>query len=351
MITAQSVRIQAGASLFTAYLADRTGHDNIHRLVAQAADGAAGVEDYLDEIGSGLTFEEVYADWLVANLVDAASGTFAYANPRGTVRVDTRLEGVGTVEGNVAQLGGWYLRIDPGGEPLQVRFEGAAATPLLPIAAHSGDACWWSNRGDDIDSSLTRELNLAGLDSATLRFWSWHEIENEWDRAYVAASTDGGRSWEALEGELTSDSDPVGSSLGPSYTGGSNGWRRERIDLSRFAGRAVLLRFNYVTDESINSRGWCVDDIEAPEAGFADDAETDGDWVSSGFLRATSAGVAQRFLLRVVTGSGDDATVEDVALDATNRATFTVSELVTIVLTAIAPKTLEPATFRFTTER
>jgi immune inhibitor A len=341
----------AGGSLFASYLADRTGIDNIHLLVAQATDGAEGVQAYLDLVSPGVTFKELFVDWLVANLVNARSGVFGYARPPGIARINDRLGGPGQVDGNVSQMGGWYMEVEPGDGPVELRFEGAPATPILPVAAHGGDGCWWSNRGDGIDSTLTRPVDLSGLSSATLGFWSWYELEPEWDRAYVAVSQDGGSSWTALQGRFTSSNDPVGNSFGPSYTGRSGGWREEEIDLSSFAGGEILVRFNLVNDESVNSTGWCVDDIEIAETGFADDAETDGDWQANGFLRVQEVGVEQRFQLRLVTGTGDVAQVEQIHVDSTNVATFIVAQPAVVVLTAMAPKTTQAASFTFTATR
>ena len=55
-------------------------------------------------------------------------------------------------------------------------------------------------------------------------------------------------------------------------------------------------------------------------------------------------------MLRTVTGTGDGAAVADIELDEANRATFTIDEPVVVVLTAVAPKTTEPASFRITGE-
>ena len=41
---------------------------------------------------------------------------------------------------------------------------------LLPVTPRSGEACWWSNDGDGIDTTLTRRFDLTGVDTATLRF-------------------------------------------------------------------------------------------------------------------------------------------------------------------------------------
>ncbi|MCH8849146.1 MAG: immune inhibitor A, partial [Chloroflexi bacterium] len=133
--------------------------------------------------------------------------------------------------------------------------------------------------------------------------------------------------------------------FGPSYTGASGGWVREEIDLSPYAGEQVLLRFEYVTDESTNTTGWCVDDIEVPEAGFFDDAETDGGWEAEGWVRARRDGIAQRFIVRLVEGSGNLATVSEVVLDADNTATFTLSRPTVVVVSPVSPATSQTASF------
>lgn len=333
----------AAGSLFAAYLAERTGLENVHRWVAEQEAGVEGTRRYLEDVAPGTSFEEVFGDWLVANLVGASRGRYAYAGPLASTAAVRTVAPRGRTEGSAPQLGAWYGRIEPQRE-VEVTFMGQRRTPLLPVAPHRGDACWWSNRGDGINPTLTRTLDLRGLTTATLRFWTWFRIEERWDHGYVSVSTDGGRRWEALAGALTSSDDPLRTAFGPSYTGASRGWVREEIDLSRYAGERVLLRFEYVTDESTNTTGWCIDDIEVPEAGFADDAETDGGWEAEGWVRARRIGIAQRFIVRLVEGSGDLATVSEVELDADNSATFTLSRP-TVVVSPISPATSQTASF------
>ena len=334
----------AAGSLFAAYLAERTGLENVHRWVAEQEAGVEGTRRYLEDVAPGTTFEEVFGDWLVANVVGASRGRYAYAGPLGSTAAVRTVASRGRTEGSAPQLGAWYGRIEPRRE-VEVTFTGQRRTPLLPVAPHRGDACWWSNRGDGINPTLTRTLDLRGLTAATLRFWTWFRIEDRWDHGYVSVSTDGGRRWEALAGTLTSSDDPLRTAFGPSYTGASGGWVREEIDLSRYTGQRVLLRFEYVTDESTNTTGWCIDDIEVPEAGFADDAETDGGWEADGWVRARRIGIAQRFIVRLVEGSGDLATVSEVELDADNIATFTLSRPTVVVVSPISPATSQTASF------
>ena len=345
----KSIPAYAAASLFFSYLHTQTGLDSIHQIVSQPLDSAEGMTAFF--ASQPLDFASFFGDWLAANVARATDGPYAYDTPPGNVHVDHLVATPGTIQGSAPQLGGLYQRIDPRNLTFQVRFDGTSTTPALPVAPHSGDRCWWGNRGDSIDSTLTREFDLRAIDRATLRFWSWYAIEDGFDRAYVAASTDGGVSWRALEGERTTDDDSLGTSLGPSYTGESGGWVEEQIDLAQYADSVVLIRFNYVTDESINNAGWCIDDISIPELGFADDAELGAGWHSEGFARIPRDGIPQRFVLRTITGTGDNAIVTAIDLDGNNDATFVVNAPLVLVVGGLTHQTTQPGSFTLTATR
>jgi immune inhibitor A len=347
--TGASIPAYAGASLFFDYLHAQIGLDAISAITAEPLDSVHGLAALLED--TPRDFETFFGDWLAANVARATSGPYAYATPPGSVRIDDLIASPRTIDGAAPQIGGAFIRIDPGNLPFTVRFDGATLTPLLPVAPHSGDRCWWSNRGDGIDSTLTRELDLTGLDRATLRFWAWYAIEDGFDHAYVAASTDAGASWQALAGERTTNDNRIGTSLGPSYTGHSGGWVQEEISLDRYAGQQMLLRFNYITDESINSTGWCIDDISVPEAGFQDDTEQDAGWQSNGFARISRGGIPQNFVLRLISGTGDNAVVTPIALDADNNASFTVDSPLVLVIGGLTHETTQPGDFTVTATR
>ena len=338
----ESIPSYGAASLFISYLADRTGHKNIPDFVAEQANGIDGVQAYLDRTSPGLSFNQLFADWAVANLVGASAGP--YASQEGRVSVTERIRDATVVDGQVSQYAAHYVSVEPS-SPLELRFTGATQTPLLPVEPHSGNACWWSNRGDDIDTTLTRTVDLTGVSEATLRFWHWHELEERWDYGYVAVSADGGERWHALEGRRSVTDDPLGTAWGPGFTGVTSGWVEERVDLSSFAGSEVLLRFEHVADESTSGAGWCIDDISIEEAGFLDDAELDGDWQAAGFLRVPGNRVPQGFAVRWVTGTGDNAVVTDVPLDGNNSGSITVMNSGVLVVIATAPQTSVPADF------
>ena len=383
----------AAASLFSAYLAERFGADAIARIAADPADGAAGVQSALSDAEPGLDFEAVFADWAAANVAANAAGStappYGYAGAAPPIEAHRTLDGPGSVSGRVNQFGAWLLAIEPDA-PLDVTFAGAGAAPILPVAPFSGESCWWSNRGDSVNATLTRPLDLADSTAPALEFRAWWDIEPHWDHGYVSVSADGGASWEILPATSATTRDPYRIAYGPSYTGASGGWRLERADLAPFAGRRVLLRFDYVTDDAINRPGWCIDDVAVSEsgffddiavsetgffdddagqqtgffdddavrqagffddavqqAGFFDDAETPVEWTTDGFVRAGGRSVEQRFALRLVerNGSGGAASVRALPMRG-GEAAFRADGPVTLVVTAFADKTSEPAAFR-----
>ena len=181
------------------------------------------------------------------------------------------------------------------------------------------------------------------MSAATLRFSHWHEVEEGWDYAYVSASRDGER-WEALPATGTSAANPLGVALGPGYTGASGGWTEAEASLDDYAGGKVLVRFEYVTDQSTHGAGWCIDAIELPQAGFADGAEgAGGGWTAEGFVRVPKGGVAQPYVLRVVSGQGADLDVRAIEVDANGRAVFRVEGRTIIAVSGLARHTRQPA--------
>jgi hypothetical protein len=223
-----------------------------------------------------------------------------------------------------------------------VVFDGADTTDV-GVPERSGPF-WWSNRGDGIDTRLTREFNLTDVDGATLRFAAWYEIEEGWDYGYVVASTDGGDTWTALQGNETTDYDPVEAAYGPGYTGDSDGWVEEEIDLSAYAGKNVLVRFEYVSDDATSFTGLAIDDIEVPEISYKDDASAAGGWESEGFVRVTGP-LKQRFIVQKIEGSRENPTVTRIALDEANRAEIVLDGPAVIVVSGATANTAEKAEY------
>src|SRR3989441_5494713 len=200
---------------------------------------------------------------------------------------------------------------------MQLKFDGSTSNRLIPTDPHSGRAFWWSDKGDGMDSTLTKTIDLRSATNPQLGFWTWFDIEADYDYAYVEVSSDGGARWTPLRTESSTSADPNGQNLGNGITGGSSGasatgWRRLTADLTPYAGKQAQLRFQYVTDGDLNLGGAARDGIEIPGLPV-DDSESDNGWTASGFLRSTKL-LAQRFMLQVLR-FGDRPMVERLAVD------------------------------------
>ncbi len=348
-----------GASaLFFDYLLRQTEGDS-GRLAAEPGFGTDGVRAFLRDIASPRTFEQLVADWAVANFLDEPQGPYGYATRDVSPPATTAVSSTGPGEGDVHQFAADYLALDANSfsGPVGFTFEGDTQVAALAGQPSAKGAFWWSGRGDDLDSTLTRELDLTHAKKATLTFRTWFDTERWFDYGYVEASTDGGKTWHALAGQQTSTDDPLGVTYGPGYTGRSGGgqqpaWVDERIDLSPYAGKRVLLRFELINDDSTNGPGWAIDGIAVPEIGFSDDAEHDaGGWQRQGFRRVSQE-LPQRFALRLIT-MGATPQVQEITLDAQNRAKIDLSGLGTdyrkavIVVMGETDGTTERASYRY----
>ncbi len=339
----------SGASLFMRYMLNILAPDgDASAFVRQQADGVEGVRDFMLQLGyDDYTFEQLYLDYATANVVGAPSGEYA-APGQSLARVPRIARAPASVSGTVPQWAPWYLRVDDG-QSFRVTFAGNATVPVLPLEPRSGDYCWWSNAVDQGDAMLTRPFDLRSGAPAVLSFWHWYEIEHLWDWGYVSVSTDGGASWTALGADGTTANDPIGTSVGPGFTGRSDGWVRTEVDLGAYAGQRVHVRFEYVTDDGRNGAGWCIDDIALQ--GASDGAESAASpWQADGFVRLHRSGAPQRYAIRIVEGDPGAPIVRDVPLDGM-QAVFRLNGPATLIVVGMTEVDAQPAEFLLRLER
>jgi len=209
---------------------------------------------------------------------------------------------------------------------------------------------WWSNRGDSMDSRLTRHLDLRGVTAATLDFRAWYDLEDQFDYVYLSASSDGGKTWKILPGRRTTPDRATGNNYGVGWTGSSGpapDWVDEEVDLSAFAGSDILLRFEYVTDQSANGQGFAFRDLSVSELGLDEPGALDGPWQADGWVRV-DAPVPEHWNLRLVRWTASGVQVDTVPVDANGTATFALDPTAsreTLVLAPTAPRTLLPANY------
>ena len=347
-----------GSFLFLEFLRQHAGgEDLINAFLAEGIDTPDDLDKVLRARGQP-GVEELFADFIVANtlLRETADDKYKYApgmarlgSPAGPTAQDRVTQG-GTLRTKVQPYGARYVELPR--EKATLRFEGATSARVIPTDAHSGSSFWWSDRADVLDSTLVRTLDLRSARAPVLKFWTWYQIEADFDYAYIEVSTDGGQRWATLKGTSTTATDPNGVNLGQGLTGMSGGgrdpaWVEQSVDLSAFAGKEVLLRFQYVTDGALNLHGIAIDDLEIAEIGWRDDAEADRDWKPNGFVRSTNV-VKQRFVGQLIR-FGARATVErHVVTDGRLELAYDGSgdrRAPLLAVTAFAARTTAPAGF------
>ena len=337
-----------GASaLFFRYLAQRIGGTgNLMTLMTEPLDGIPGVDAFLRE--RGLRFEDVFADWVAANYLDADDRTYGYLDDDVRIRRARPLGDGKSRRMSLPQFSARYHSLRTNAAEGTLRFLGDATARQVEAECVSYDGCWWSGRGDSINTKLTRGFDLSGLDGATLEYMVWHDIEDGWDYGYVEVSDDGGQTWNILEGRHTSDDDVSGNAYGPGYTGRSRDWKPESIDLTPFTGGPVLIRFEYVTDAAVYRDGFMVADISIPQ--LDDGADMDG-WNAEGFAPARES-LPQRFIVQIIAiGADGEYGVSRLDLDADNSGKTTLSGLdapgmeVVVIISPITRDTRHSASY------
>jgi immune inhibitor A len=305
------------AFTFLEYLRQQAGGEELIRaMMAKGIDTPADIDAILQQRGQpGL--EELFADFIAANALIGTSADARYTYPSGapsrtaaTAADADRVAAGATLKTSVHQYAGRYVELPRAS--IHVRFDGVTSTRLIPTDPHSGKTFWWSDKGDGMDSTLTKMVDLTTATAPKVSFWTWFDVEPDYDYGYVEASTDGGAHWSPLRTEESAMTDPNGQNLGNGLTGESGGgstpaWVQLTADLSAYAGKQIELRFEYVTDGNLNLGGVAIDDIEITGQPL-DDAESDNGWTTSGFVRSTNI-VSQRYIVQVLR-FGDRATVE-----------------------------------------
>ena len=299
------------AALFVHYLRERyVPEGGLHDLLAGPDNGIAAVNAFLVDQGAETAggepagFHSVFADWMVANLLDDDQGPFGYAGLNVEANI-TRTEGVGDdgTKVSLPQYGIDYIEVKDANGYGTVHFEGDGATQLLPTEVPES-GCWWSNRGDDTSSTLTRELTVPAAGSSgeepSLTFDLWYDIEEDWDYLYVEVSTNDGQTWDVLPAEGTTDANPLGNSYGHGYTGAA-GWTKVAVPLTDYAGQKAQVRFHYVTDDAIHGIGACVRDMAFSWDTGAPDGEG---WRADGFVPVNNR-VRQDWIVWVIEDSAE----------------------------------------------
>ena len=360
--------------LFMAYFLQRFGEELTRAVVSQPANGTRGFDAALHQAGLDLTFEDVFADWVIANFVGdfdalAQHGVYGYRQlqpPMPVLAESVSRLTQRTKSTSVANYGVDYISISGRGDAT-IYFHGNSSTRFAAADKLSGNRAWWSNRADDSDVRLTREFDLTGASPAgelkmTVRMW--YDIEEDYDYGYVLASRDG-RKWDILPGQRTTTENPSGNSFGSAYTARSApsrlartpNWIEENFDLQDYAGDRIWIRFEYVTDDAVNAPGWFIDEVKIPSIGYAANWADGADgWEGEGWL-LTDNQLPQEWLVQtMVFHEGKLAGLSRAPVESDGTLLIDLDGLdrkseVVLAVSGLTPVTTEEAVYEYRIER
>ncbi|MCK4314255.1 MAG: immune inhibitor A [Anaerolineae bacterium] len=317
-----------GASyLFGLYLYEQFGGAPfISALVQEQANGIEGIENTLSAFGYSETFDEIFDNWTIANYLDdteKAGGKYGYESLEiGTI--DTWGYSIEYVMSNwwwgppdeapFAVPSYWFFGIEP--QPYTAHYfrfnnEQEATVSIdgddfSGTLAYSGTYEWYSDANAWAWRSFYQTFDIPRAKGksggATLNFYTFFEIEDDWDYGYVEVYDRNTGEWYTLDApgltvdyiahaqdnpNTPDDREPTAYETAGrwhAFTGYSGGWIPVTMDLSPFGGHTIDLYFTTWQDGAFTLQMMYVDDISIPEIGFFDDVEAGEDgWIANGW--------------------------------------------------------------------
>lgn len=311
----------AGAYLYLLYLWQQLGDAALTELARHPANGLSAVRSVLAGREPRRSLEEFTGDWAAALYLDGESNDPRYTiegHDLGQPFLANRVRQLPfEVQSTLAQFAIDYIDLDFSG-PSTITFAGDSVVELIDPPPAGEDKIWYALPANSSRSQLTAAVDLRGVTTANMDFYVWHDLEPDYDFAYIDVSTDNGRTWRLLKPEHAT----LGA-YGPAWGGDSrriignmDGWVEESINLNSYIGQSILLRFDVVTDFEQFGRGFALNGLNIPQLA------TQPEWLPDGFVE-TGHLLPQRWLVGLIR-AGQTPVVLPLALDDLNSGQVTV---------------------------
>lgn len=140
--------------------------------------------------------------------------------------------------------------------------------------SHSGGSSWFSqdpNRMADAHLDSIPIQLPSNQQSLQLVFYHAFAFDNDFDGGVLEISTGDGNfqdlgqdiisgGYNGILAEYNGDQNPLAGQQ--AWVGGNlAGFQKVTVDLSSFAGKTVIIRFRFVSDQTVGAGGWYIDDI------------------------------------------------------------------------------------------
>ncbi|MBD0378834.1 choice-of-anchor J domain-containing protein [Paenibacillus sedimenti] len=257
------------AYLFQLYLYEKYGEAFIQEEFTSQKHGIDSINAALAKVGAGKTFDQVYADYMTAVLLDGTYKGDSKTYNFDAIDLHANVESSVLADNTAPAWGTDFKTIVPDNKIDHLYFKGLDFLGTNWTTAQDSErgTVLWGNTGDQADNFLIKELDLTNLTQASLSFDTSYNIEEQWDFGSVQVSTDSGKTWTSLansdtRSDIVDNGYPKIKENLPGFTGNSNGWKTETFDLSQYSGQKVLLGFRYMTDWGTTESGWYISNLK-----------------------------------------------------------------------------------------
>jgi immune inhibitor A len=350
------------AFLYLTYFLDRFGEKATKALTSNPVNDLASVDDTLKTLnatdpqtGKLINADDVFMDWAAALYLNdgkVGDGRYTYHNyPNAPQTSDTETIAncpQAPITRQVHQYGIDYIKIACAGDHT-LTFTGSTAIHMLPVDPYSGLYAFATDLGNESDMTLTRDFDFTNASGpVTLSFHTWYDLEKDYDYLFLEVSQDG-QHWQIIKTPSGTGDNPSGNSYGWGYNGATKNWIQEDVDLSKYAGKKVQVRFEYVTDAAVTGEGFLLDDVSVDAINYKTDFETDeGGWASAGFTRVQNI-IPQTFRLSLIT-QGSTTTVKQIDLSPDQIAEIPLSlkngEQATLIVSGVTRYTRKESVYQ-----
>jgi hypothetical protein len=326
--------------IFCVYLYQRFGTAFIQHVAHSHYKGLASIAEALTAMKTGVTLDQVFADWTITNYVNnpyVGQGQYYYQSLKLPTRALAHDLNVGDDQRSVInEYGADYWQIAAPGT-YTINFKADKSVTLFNDKPASGNWMWWSYNEPQGAARLDHDFDLSKVTgSAELTFKGWWNLA-DFSLVQVLASSDGGKTWDILKATDSATCHLTGN-VTPCLMSKSAGWKSESVDLSDYVGKKMRLRFEYLTN-GLASTGFFLDDIAIPAINYSDNVETlDTGWSAQGFLRTTAA-LPQYWAVNII-ARDEPPTIMPIVLDDNNSAKTQITVPdggAVIVIDAMAP--------------